>query len=191
MDPVTPRIICQEHMALAAMLRSMLLLLAQQQRDGKPPDFQLLHAMLFYIDEFPERLHHPKESGLLFPLLRLRSDEASAVLDHLDQDHEQGQTHIREVQRDLLAYEVLGETRRLAFEDRLQRYTDFYLAHMRTEELVVLPLAQRVLTAQDWQELDAAFVQNRDPLTGHAPDADYVALFSRIVCLAPAPIGLG
>ncbi len=23
--------------------------------------------MLFYIDEFPERLHHPKESNMLFP----------------------------------------------------------------------------------------------------------------------------
>jgi hypothetical protein len=31
------------------------------------PPFDVLRAMLFYIDEFPERLHHTKESELLFP----------------------------------------------------------------------------------------------------------------------------
>ena len=28
--------------------------------------FDVMHAMLFYIDEFPERLHHTKESELQF-----------------------------------------------------------------------------------------------------------------------------
>jgi hypothetical protein len=37
---------------------------------GAPPPFDVLRAMLFYIDEFPERLHHTKESELLFPKLR-------------------------------------------------------------------------------------------------------------------------
>jgi len=30
-----------------------------------------------------------------------------------------------------------------------------------------------------------------DPLTGHAPEADYEALFTHIVGIVPAPIGLG
>jgi hypothetical protein len=55
----------------------------------------------------------------------------------------------------------------------------------------VLPLAEKALTAQDWTELDAAFLANRDPLTGHEPEQEYRALFSRIVNLLPAPIGLG
>jgi hemerythrin-like domain-containing protein len=73
----------------------------------------------------------------------------------------------------------------------VNRYIDFYLAHMGIEESQVLPLAQRVLTDADWAELDAAFMKNRDPLTGHAPDDVYRPLFSRIVMTAPAPIGLG
>lgn len=31
--------------------------------------FDVVRAMLFHIDEFPERLRHPKESNLLFPSL--------------------------------------------------------------------------------------------------------------------------
>lgn len=187
----TPKIIRDEHAALAAMLRSVVLLLGQYRRRNQTPDFGLLRAMLFYIDEFPERLHHPKESTLLFPRLRLRSDTAQPVLDKLDREHEQGEFQIRHLQRTLLAFEIVGETRREAFEEALQRYVDFYLDHMRTEEIEVLPLAERVLTEADWDELDAQFQQNRDPLTGHAPADEYAALFSRIVCLAPAPIGLG
>ena len=53
------------------------------------------------------------------------------------------------------------------------------------------PLAEDVLSDADWAELDQAFSANRDPLTGHEPEADYGALFTRIVNIVPAPVGLG
>jgi hemerythrin-like domain-containing protein len=79
-------IIRHEHGALSAMLRSITLLLAEHRRRATLPDFALLRAMLFYVDEFPEKLHHTKESTLLFPKLRQRSAEAGAVLNRLDRD---------------------------------------------------------------------------------------------------------
>ena len=79
MKPLSLTIMKDEHQALAAMLKSMPLLLAQWQREGQAPDFGLLRAMLFYIDEFPERLHHTKESELLFPALRARSPGSAAT----------------------------------------------------------------------------------------------------------------
>ena len=62
---------------------------------------------------------------------------------------------------------------------------------MAMEEKEILPLAERVLTKQDWADLDEAFSTNRDPLTGHEPEEDYRLLFTRIVNAVPAPIGLG
>ena len=191
MTPATLRILHEEHAALAAMLRSILLLLAQARREWATPDFGALRSMLFYVDEFPEKRHHHKESTLLFPKLRERTPEAGALLARLDDDHAKGEAAIRALEHALLAYEMMGEARRVAFEQAAQRYVDFYLAHMRLEEEEILPLAERVLTAQDWAELDAAFAANRDPLTGHAPEAEYQALFSRIANAVPAPIGLG
>jgi hemerythrin-like domain-containing protein len=128
---------------------------------------------------------------LLFPALRVRTRDASDVLDRLDRDHAQGERAIRDLHHDLLAFEMLGEPRRLAFERAAQNYVDFYLRHMTLEETQVLPLAERVLTEQDWLTLDAAFLANRDPLAGHEPEAEYRALFTRIVNALPAPIGLG
>ena len=191
MSHATLTIIRDEHQALAAMLRSLSMLLAEHRRKGVPPDFGVLRAMLLYVDEFPEKLHHTKESELLFPMLRSRSAEAAEVLDKLDHDHAQGEKAIRDLEHDLLAFEVLGGDRAASFEKSANRYVDFYLAHMGVEENQVLPLAQRVLTDADWAELDAAFMKNRDPLTGHEPDDVYRPLFSRIVMTAPAPIGLG
>ena len=191
MTSTTLRIIRDEHAALAAMLRSIPLLLAQHRRHGTLPDFAALRAMLFYVDEFPEKRHHRKESALLFPKIRARSPLARDVLDRLDADHARGERDIRDLEHALLGFEMVGEPRRDAFEAAAERYVSFYLQHMGIEEHDILPLAERCLTAEDWAELDAAFEANRDPLTGHEPEADYRALFSRIVNLVPAPIGLG
>jgi hemerythrin-like domain-containing protein len=185
------RIIHDEHAALAAMLRSILLLLAQHRREGTLPDFASLRAMLFYMDEFPEQRHHLKESQLLFPKLRSRTDAVNHVLDQLDQDHARGERAVRDLEHALLGFEMMGESRREAFEQAAQQYADFYFQHMSLEEKEVLPLAEKALTAQDWAELDEAFAANRDPLTGHEPEDDYRALFSRIVNALPAPLGLG
>ena len=184
-------VIRDEHQALAAMLRSMPLLVAQAHRDGQAPDFGILRAMLFYVDEFPERLHHPKESDLLFPVLRRRCPPLAATLDRLDADHARGEAAIRELEHALLAYEVLGAPRRQAFVDALDRYIDGYLGHMAAEEAEILPAAREHLTAEDWSGLDAAFAANCDPLTGHQADPVFQPLFQKILMQAPAPIGLG
>jgi hemerythrin-like domain-containing protein len=186
------RIIHDEHAALSAMLQSLRMMV--QRGPAKEPEqfFDVLRAMLFYIDEFPERLHHTKESELLFPPVRARAPHLKEALDRLDHDHEKGESAVRELQHLLLAWELLGETRRPAFDQAVQRYLDFYLAHMKLEETVILPEAEKVLTAEDWKSLDAAFATNCDPLTGKYPrDPLYDRLFTRIVMRAPAPIGVG
>ena len=167
------------------------MLLAQARRDRAMPDFDVLRAMLFYVDEFPEKRHHTKESELLFPKVRERVPELGAVLDRLDRDHASGERAIRELEHALLAFEVMGDSRRAAFEAAVERYISFYLQHMAVEETEVIPAARRVFTEADWSELDAAFAANRDPLAGHEPDEDYRPLFRKIVMTAPAPIGLG
>ena len=152
-------VIHEEHQALAAMLRSMSMLLAQARREQSLPDFSVLRAMLFYVDEFPERLHHTKESQLLFPRLRERAPELRPVLDRLDAEHGRGEAAIRELEHALLAFEVMGDSRRAAFEEAVERYVRFYLEHMAVEEGEMLPAARRLFTPEDWAELDAAFAE--------------------------------
>ena len=174
------------------MLRSMTMMVERGPGDNPEQFFDILRAMLFYIDEFPERLHHPKESDLLFPRVVRAVPSLMALVQKLECDHMNGEKAVRELQHLLLAWELLGEPRRPDFAARCREYVAFYLEHMRQEETAILPEAEKVLSDAEWQELDAAFARNCDPLTGkYPPDPAYDRLFTRIVMRAPAPIGLG
>jgi hemerythrin-like domain-containing protein len=180
-----------EHAALAAMLRSMLMLIERGPGDAPERFFDVLRAMLFYIDEFPERRHHPNESNLLFPKLARLQPELMPVIRRLEDDHMGGERRVRDLQHLLLAWELLGESRREAFCEAARDYVRFYLEHMRLEETKLLPVADKVLSEEDRRELDLAFAADRDPLAGGLRDPSYERLFTRIVLRAPAPIGVG
>ena len=186
------RIILDEHSALRAMLRSLTMMLDRGPMADKEQFFDVVRAMLFYIDEFPERQHHPKESLLLFPKVAQLAPQTQDTLQQLEKDHVQGEAKVRELQHLLLAWEFLGESRRTVFEQATRSYCGFYLEHIHQEETVILPAAQKVLTGSDWQMLDEAFAGNADPLTQFSQrEPRFDLLFSRIVMQAPTPIGLG
>lgn len=186
------RIIQEEHSALAAMLRSLSMMVDRGPDHAPERFFDVLRAMLFYIDEFPERLHHTKESQLLFPKVLRVAPETQEAIEHLENDHSKSEAGVRELQHLLLGWELIGDSRRAVFETEVKRYIAAYMAHMHLEESAIFPAAQKALSEDDWKELDAAFATNCDPLTGKYPrDPAYDRLFTRIVMTAPAPIGLG
>jgi hemerythrin-like domain-containing protein len=182
----------EEHASLAAMLQSLRMMLKRGPGNDPQQYFDVLGAMLFYIDEFPEKLHHTKETALLFPLVLKAVPDVREAIERLNSDHEKSEVGVRELQHLLMAWELLGESRRQAFEEHCTRYVDAYMEHMKVEESVILPEAEKHLSDADWLELDAAFALNTDPLNGkYAREPVYDKLYSRIVSTAPAPIGLG
>jgi len=185
------RIIQDEHRSLAAVLHGMLYLARGIRERGMKPQFDALGAMVYYIDAFPERFHHPKEDKYLFKLLRARCPEAHSLLDQLQEEHRAGGEKIRALEQALSRYEQGGDTEAAAFISAVEDYAAFHWQHMGREEKELLPLAERHLTEGDWSEIDAAFSGNADPLFGEAPTEDYRKLFRRIVNLAPPPIGVG
>ena len=186
------RIIQEEHASIAAMLRSSAMLVQRGPQDQPERFFDIMRAMLFYMDEFPERLHHTKESELLFPTVAARSVLARELIAQLNHEHAVAESKVRDLQHLLLAWELLGDSRRERFEAALKSYVDFYLLHMELEETVVLPQALKVLDDSDWRTLNSAFSVQGNPLTGKYPrEPLYDRLFTRITLHAPAPIGLG
>ena len=81
------RIIREEHQSLAAVLHGLLYIVREIRAHRTEPDFELLGAMVYYIDTFPERFHHPKEDAWLFRLLLLRYPPASKFIDLLLSEH--------------------------------------------------------------------------------------------------------
>jgi len=154
------------------------------------PRFEVLRSMLRYIDEYPEKLHHPKEDEHLFARLVARAPETRRLVDELQAEHEEGARLVRELERALVFLEEGWPAGAREFLAAADAYAEFHWKHMRKEERELLPLAQRHLTAGDWKAIDAAFAANADPIA-EVQEHNFEKLFSRIANLAPAPVGLG
>jgi len=176
-----------DHRSIAAVLDTMQHLVRRHAPQRGAADVRVLRAILYYLDVFPERHHHRMEEECLFPAIRARSHEVDAVLDTLGRQHEAGAEAIRGLEQKLLRFEAGGEAEWPAFALAVETYVGRYEAHMRTEEADVMPVAARVLGADDWRLIEARFDARRDPLSG-AGSAD---LLQRIVEIAPPPFGDG
>jgi hemerythrin-like domain-containing protein len=179
-----------EHRSISAVLSALRQLARMAQNAKLRPDFTVFRAMIYYIDTFPERLHHPKEDQFLFARLLGRAPEAGALVARLKEEHVAGAKLARDLERALLELEQTWPRGAARFTATVDAYAEFHWKHMRAEEQELLPLAEKALTAEDWAEIAEAFAANEDPLSGLA-EQNYEDLFKRIASLAPAPVGLG
>ena len=183
-------ILKSEHRSIAVVLHALKELARMAQDARARPKFQVLRSMLRYIDEYPEKLHHPKEDQYLFARLVQRAPAARLLVEDLQAEHEESARLIRELERALLFFEEGWPAGAREFQQAVEKYADFHWKHMRKEEQELLPMAERYLTADDWALIDAAFAANSDPIAG-MHERDLEKLFARIVSLAPDPVGLG
>lgn len=184
-------IIKEEHRALAAVIHGLSYLVAEEEKGRMTPNFPLFRAIIHYITEFPDRLHHPKEEHYLFKAVRARSDTAEPILAQLEADHARQAAELKELEAALDAFERDGAPSFAAFADSARHYAESSFRHMAAEEGVLIPLALRVLTPEDWQAIDSAFQANNDPMAGDRGQDEFRALFTRIMDLAPPPLGFG
>jgi hemerythrin-like domain-containing protein len=185
------RIVREEHERLAAVVHGMRYLLRAVEEKGGQPDLRVFRAMLLYISEYPERLHHPKEDLYLFAPLRRHTAQYDATLGELEAQHAQGEALVRKLEHLLARYEFGGAAEFAPFREQVERYADFYFSHMRLEEDVIFPALGEHLGEEEWKEADRAFSANDDPLAGKELKQNFERLFTLIVNITPAPMGLG
>jgi hypothetical protein len=99
------RIVREEHERLAAVVHGMRYLMRAMREKAVQPDLRVFRAMLLYISEYPERLHHPKEDQYLFAPLRQRTHAHDATLAELESQHASGEALVRRLEHLLLRYE--------------------------------------------------------------------------------------
>jgi hemerythrin-like domain-containing protein len=184
-------IIRDEHRSIAAVLHGMKELVFRIRERGAKIDPRVFRAMLYYLDTFSERMHHPKEDQYLFAPLRRLGAGADALIAELETEHAQGENTLRRVEQCLVRYEEGGEKEFPEFAGEVERFVEGYWDHMSKEEERVFPLAEKLFTRSDWEAIDKAFQANADPLANERNERDFRKLFSRIVSLAPPPIGVG
>lgn len=183
----TLRIITEEHRSfwrIAIALEQV----ADEIEAGGPVDPEFFQAVFEYIEKFADHAHHRKEDDYLFRLMRLRSPEAIPLVDALQEDHRHAISHL-EAMRVAFGQAKAGQQGPLV--QSLRDYCRKLKDHIRTEEGKALPMARKILTAEDWLEIDTRFQENNDPLFGIEAQAEFRQLYHRVVSLAPESVGLG
>jgi hemerythrin-like domain-containing protein len=138
-------------------------------------DFPLLQDIVQYLISYPDAYHHPREDRVFERLLQIDPASRNAV---------QGLIHghtamYRETKRlrDAVERALDGQD---ADIDRLrvllERYTESYRAHMKTEDEVVFPLAMEIFTPEDWEQAGRRYRQDQDPLFGPVVKQKYQRL---------------
>lgn len=184
-------IIHDEHRSLGAVLHGLRFLVRGMQQKNAAPDFKLLWSMIYYMDAFSERLHNPREDTYLFARLKARTHEGDEVINTLERQHAEGAGQLRQLEQALGQFEAGMPGGLEAFAKAAEENIEDAWQHMNLEEKIAIPLAKKHLTPDDWISIAEAFGENGDPRFGAKPDHEFRDLFSRIVNLAPPPIGVG
>ncbi len=184
-------IIHDEHRSLGAVLHGLRFLVREALEKGRELDFKLLWAMIYYMDAFSQRLHDPREEAYLFAKLMERTREADAIIARLKQQHADSAEHLRRLELMLGKLEAGAPGSLAAFASEVEQMVEAARQHMQLEEKTVIPLAKKCLTTEDWIAIAEAFGEHGDPRFGAKPEHEFRDLFSRIVNLAPPPIGVG
>lgn len=177
-----------EHFNIASVLACLAHSLREIEAGRWQVDHRLLGAIVEYLERYPEVYHHPKEEDFLFAAMRRRQPDLAKKLDLVREEHIKGGRMLAELAEAQVAYSLdSGAFPR--FKAAAEDYLVFERRHMQREERELLPLALRILTDEDWQEINEAFARNDDPLFGAKRRKEFKDLVDQILELAPSPLG--
>jgi len=121
-------------------------------------DVSLLESIVVFLRTFADRCHHGKEENFLFPtLIRRGVPSHGCPIGGLTMEHQKGRVMVGELADAIHGYAV-GEP--LAQENlvkTLRALVVFYPSHIWKEDYLLFPLAGKVLTPEDQQELRDKF----------------------------------
>ncbi len=97
--------------------------------------------------------HHDGEEKLVFPLLRDRCDGAGALIDELDEQHQEALSLLGSARDSLAAWPRGGASGQQATQESLVALGAHLELHLTNEETNALPLAAEYLSPEEWGAL--------------------------------------
>jgi hemerythrin-like domain-containing protein len=150
-------ILVEEHFWIGKLLDCLQRLAEESRSSGIVGDGGS-SELLSLLDSFADHRHQDKEERILFPRLMVRADEQqSRVLEHLLEEHADERRLMMSIRSNLLGA-LHGEPVCVReFSREAQAYVDLQRRHMASEAATLLPMAERLLTAQDDRDVVSGF----------------------------------
>ncbi len=148
------------------------------------PNYELMLDVVSYLRYFPDRYHHRRED-VAFACLVKRDPGLKPLIAQMLQEHRV----IAAAGTELLSYlqQVIDDvvTERAKVEAAAATYLVYYRRHLALEDRDLVPRAEQLLTAQDWEAVVAATPAGPDPLFGEDAEQRYRELRRQIALAAP------
>lgn len=154
----------RDHRHMAKLLN----LLASQVdliHDAGHPDYELMLTIVEYNEEYPDRIHHPKEDVIYRAYLE-KSDEERALIEGLLEEHQRLIQETCEFHKTLRLVEQGAVMPREEVERQARTYIEHQRRHLNEEEATVFPLIDRTLSTRDWERIARSAKSGNDPLFG-------------------------
>ncbi len=171
-QPSLLRALYAEHRHMASVMR-----LFSEQLDaieaGDLVDTHVVYEIMDYMVSWPDRFHHPRED-LIYGLVAELDAGAADNVDSLQRDHDQMARSGEEVLRNIHLWRD-GEMAGKALVKSGRGYVDHLYEHMNTEEKLVFPQIEGILSADDWRELtlDDRLRPVADPVFGQRVQREF------------------
>jgi hemerythrin-like domain-containing protein len=179
-----------EHRSLLEVVALLERLLRDVSRLDSEPDFALLSSALYYIDEFPERVHHPKEERHIFDRLRRKTTALDPALDRLKSQHLESDTLASRAARAMVRYQGGAPDGLGRLRAAVGAYSALLSEHIRAEERL-LDRAGDYLSDGDWLSIAAGLEAQLDPLSDHSSGEEFRRLRARILNMLPRKLRVG
>jgi len=166
-------------------LRRILYLLEQLLIDlyrGSSQSYPMLQRILAYIQDYPERVHHPAEDAMFSVILKngvsnkkFREDIKALMKDHSEIEGITRNT-IETVEPMLTSthHDITDVGNKLSTLITRQR------SHLLFEEMNIFPYIAEHLSNEDWEKIAALIPDHEDPIFGDKVRKEYELIFKAL-----------
>ncbi len=116
---------------------------------------RLLEALRF-VRDYADAIHHGKEEDCLFPVLQAAGMPRQGPVNVMLHEHKEGRAYIRQA-RESLEQWLASERGWEAAQENIQSYTKMLRSHIGKEDSVLFALAERMLSREQKETLQAQY----------------------------------
>jgi hemerythrin-like domain-containing protein len=165
----------KEHEVILTALRILERMVAGSERDGKVNISDMVDFTNF-LKEFADKCHHGKEEGLLFPaMVAAGTPEKGGPIGMMLQEHIEGRKLVKEMAGGLVGRVNVGRLNQAA-----RSYIFLLRNHIQKENMVLFPLADRVLNEQILADLYLGFEEYEEKVIGHGRHEELYAILDKL-----------
>lgn len=121
---------------------------------------QKLRTVVKFLRVYADQRHHQREEDLFFPTLVKRGVPAQGCpIGGLNHEHENGRALVSALDEGITSYEQKLPGADHAMQQTLQEIIALYRKHLWMEDAMVFPMAEKLISEEDNQELTEQFAE--------------------------------